>query len=352
MADPLIFSPSDAAELRCQHEGAFGSGNPLAERNTLRVVVLTAVMMVIEIAAGIMSDSMALLADGWHMGSHTVALGISAFAYVFARRHAQDARFAFGTWKVEVLGGYTSALLLAGVAALMVWESVTRLIHPAPILFDDAIAVAVVGLVVNLVCAWLLGHNHGGHGGHSHGGGHVHGHDHAHHDVHHDAHHHASHDHAHDHDSGSGGKGMDINLRSAYIHVLADASTSVFAIAALLGGKYWGANWLDPLMGIAGSVLVAVWAYGLLRDSGRVLLDAEMNTPVVRQIREVVAASPWQATISDLHVWRVSADAYACILSLSTRRDVTADEVRTALHKHGELRHVSVEITRTAGAAA
>ena len=141
---------------------------------------------------------------------------------------------------------------------------------------------------------------------------------------------------------------MDLNLRSAYLHVIADASTSVFAIAALLGGKYWAANWLDPVTGILGSVLVGAWSYGLLRDTGRVLLDAEMNAPVVQEIRKVIAASPWQATINDLHVWRVSSGAYACILSLTTPKDVTADEVRTALCKHGELRHVSVEITRAA----
>ena len=297
----------------CQHPQAFGGGNPLAERNTLRVVVLTAVMMVIEIVCGVWFNSMALLADGWHMGSHALALGISALAYVYARRHTHDTRFAFGTWKVEVLGGYTSAILLAGIAIAMVWESVARLLQPSAIRFDDAILVAVVGLIVNLVCAWMLS------------GGHGHAH-HSHDDPHHE----------------------DLNLRSAYIHVIADASTSVLAIAALIGGKFWGANWLDPVMGIVGSVLVSVWAYGLLRDTGRVLLDAEMNTPIVQEIQEVINTSSWQASISDLHVWRVGNGNYACILALATASDVTADTVRQALSIHQELLHVSVEITRTA----
>ena len=306
--------------LSCHTAAAFGAGNPLAERNTLRVVVLTAIMMVIEIACGLAFNSMALLADGWHMGSHAIALGISALAYVYARRYARDGRFAFGTWKIEVLGGYTSAVLLAVVAAIMVWESGLRLLHPSAIRFDDAIIVAVVGLAVNLLCAWLLRgkpHDHGHH-------------DHAHRDHSVDLHH------------------DDLNLRSAYVHVLADASTSVLAIAALLGGKYWGATWLDPVMGIAGSVLVSVWAVGLLRDCGRALLDAEMNAPIVDEIRQVIAESEWQAEIKDLHVWRVGNGKYACILALTSSQDVRADDVRQRLGVHEELVHVSVEVTRVA----
>ena len=308
-----VAGKSAGGEVRCQHVAAFGTGNPLAERNTLRVVVLTTVMMVVEIIGGMLFNSMALLADGWHMGSHALALGISAFAYVFARRHAHDGRFAFGTWKVEILGGYTSAILLAGVAVLMAWESAMRLMRPVAIQFDAAILVAAVGLAVNLVCAWMLG------------GAHKHEH---HHETHPNPHH-----------------SEDLNLRSAYLHVIADASTSVLAIAALLGGKYWGASWLDPVMGMAGSVLVGVWSYGLLRDTSRVLLDAEMNSPVVQEIRDVIAASPWQATINDLHVWRVSGGAYACIVSIATSHAVSAEEVRRALAIHEELRHISVEIT-------
>jgi cation diffusion facilitator family transporter len=306
---------------RCLHPQAFGGGNPLAERNTLRVVILTAVMMVVEIVCGLLFNSMALLADGWHMGSHTVALGISMLAYVYARRYARDSRFAFGTWKIEVLGGYTSAVLLAVVAFMMAWESVVRLLRPSAINFDDAMLVAVIGLAVNLVCAWMLGGHHDHEHGHEHGRGH---------------HHHGDHRHE------------DLNQRAAYLHVVADAGTSVLAIAALAGGKYWGAAWLDPVMGIAGSALVSVWALGLMRDTGRVLLDAEMHAPIVQKIQEVIEQSDWQATIKDLHVWRVGNGNYACILALATHRAVSAEDVRRALGIHEELRHVSVEITRVA----
>ncbi len=311
---------------RCLYSHAFGGGNPLAERNTLRVVALTAVMMVIEIICGMWFNSMALLADGWHMGTHALALGISALAYIYARRFAQDARFAFGTWKIEVLGGYTSAILLAVVALVMVWESVARLLHPSAIRFDDAILVAVVGLAVNLICAWLLSpgrhdQEHKEHQGHSH-----------------------AHTHPHPH--------QDLNLRSAYLHVIADASTSVLAIVALLGGKYWGADWLDPVMGIAGSVLISLWAFGLLRDTARVLLDAEMNQPIVDEIRQGIHQGAWQAEIRDLHVWRVGNGQYACILAVATASEVSAEDVRRQLSAHKELAHVSVEIIRLAGAPA
>ncbi|MCC6209072.1 MAG: CDF family Co(II)/Ni(II) efflux transporter DmeF [Gammaproteobacteria bacterium] len=305
---PLSTSPDDWS-----HSHVFDEGNPLAERNTLWVVILTAAMMVAEIAGGWMFNSMALLADGWHMSSHALALGLSVLAYAAARRFAHDARFAFGTWKIEVLGGYTSAILLIGVAGLMLYQSVERLIAPTPIHYDQAIVIAVVGLLVNLVCAWLL---MGGHGHDHHG-------------------HHGHHNHDHHHD---------LNLRSAYLHVVADAATSVLAILALIGGKFWGANWLDPAMGIAGAALVTVWAYGLLRDSGRVLLDAEMNAPVVAEIREVIEASPIKARISDLHVWRVGKGKYACILSLIITDDTEAEYFKQQLSIHEELVHITVEL--------
>ena len=235
------------------HSHQFNEGNPLAERNTLRAVVITAVMMVVEIVGGYLLNSMALLADGWHMSSHALALGLSVGAYALARRLADDRRFAFGTWKIEVLGGYSSALLLGVVAALMLFQSVERLFVPGVIHYNDAIAIATVGLAVNLTCAWLL---RGGHHGHDHHHGHTHD----------------PHDHAHHHD---------INLRSAYLHVVADAATSVLAIGALVGGKFLGAAWLDPAMGIVGAALVANWAWGLLKQSGGILLDAEMDSPVV-----------------------------------------------------------------------
>ncbi|GGI54757.1 CDF family Co(II)/Ni(II) efflux transporter DmeF [Oxalicibacterium solurbis] len=300
------------------HDHVFNDGNPLAERKTLWALGLTATMMVAEIGGGYLFNSMALLADGWHMSSHALALGLSALAYVLARRLAQDVRFAFGTWKIEILGGYTSALLLLGVAALMFWQSFERLLHPQDVHYDQAIVLAIVGLMVNLACAWLLKDDH-----HHHEHGHGHGHDHA-----HDHHHH------------------DLNLRSAYLHVVADAATSVLAIVALFGGKLYGAVWLDPAMGIVGGVLVSVWAVGLIRDSGRILLDAEMDAPVVDEIREVVADSPIAARICDLHVWRVGRQKYACILGLAVAEEVQPDYFRRQLAIHEELAHVTVEITR------
>lgn len=318
-----------AAAERLRHDHAFDQGNPLAERKTLYAVLLTAAMMVAEIVGGWLFNSMALLADGWHMGTHALALGVSVLAYALARRHAHDPRFAFGTWKIEILGGYTSAVLLAGVAALMAFESVQRLLEPRAIDYRQAIVLAALGLLVNLVCAWLLhdGHHHHHHHHHHHDHGHTHhDHDHAHHE--HDHHHH------------------DLNLRSAYLHVLADAATSVLAIVALTAGLLWGAAWLDPVMGIAGAVLVGVWAWGLLRDSGKVLLDAEMDAPVVEEIREVIANDPQRAEISDLHVWRVGKGKYACELALVTAGDAGPEHYRRALAVHEELVHVTVEVNR------
>lgn len=299
------------------HSHVFNEGNPLAQKNTTRAVILTTVMMVVEIVGGYTFNSMALLADGWHMSSHALALGLSVLAYVFARRFANDTRFAFGTWKIEVLAGYTSALLLVLVAGSMLFQSIERLLAPGPIYYDQAIALAFIGLLVNIVCAWLL----------------KDGHDHS-----HDAHGHAGHGRHH----------QDLNLRAAYVHVIADAATSVLAIVALIAGKFWGASWLDPIMGIVGAVLVAVWAYGLLRDSGRVLLDAEMNAPVVAEILDVIKASPVKATISDLHVWRVGKGKYACIVGLVTGTDASPDYFRGQLSIHEELVHITVEINKVA----
>lgn len=295
------------------HEHIFNRGNPIAEKKTAWALLLTTVMMVAEIISGYAFNSMALLADGWHMSSHSVALGLAVMAYVLARRYANDQRFAFGTWKIEILGAYTSALLLLLVAALMLYQSIERLLNPTAVHYDQAIAIAVLGLVVNLACAYLLKDDH------------THGHDHDHGHTHDDHHH-------------------DLNLRSAYMHVIADAATSVLAIIALFGGKLWGASWLDPAMGIVGAALVSVWAYGLIRDSGRVLLDAEMNAPVVEEIREVIAASPIPAAICDLHVWRVGKQKYACILTLAVHEATTPDYFRKQLAIHEELVHVTVEI--------
>jgi cation diffusion facilitator family transporter len=328
-----------------RHSHEFNDVNPLAEQRTRLVVLLTVMMMVLEIGAGWLYKSMALLADGWHMSSHAIALGLSAAAYTLARRLQRDERFAFGTWKIEILGGYTSAIFLVGVVVYMGYESVSRLMNPAPIAFNEAIGIACLGLLVNLASAWLLagaggaGHSQSHGHAHSHGG---HGHDHGHH------HSHQPHkpepklaktDHAHHHD---------LNLRSAYVHVAADAGTSLLAIGALAGGKFLGAVWLDPVMGIIGSLVVAAWAFTLLRDTGRILLDAEMDSPVVAEIRDALCRCSVPATIEDLHVWRVGRGKFACVLSVEAAGNVSPDEIRLLLAQHEELTHVTVEVNQRA----
>ncbi|EOV3795562.1 CDF family iron/cobalt efflux transporter AitP [Pseudomonas aeruginosa] len=313
-----------------RHSHRFDQGNPLAERNTRWAVLLTACMMVAEIAGGWLFNSMALLAEGWHMSSHALALGLAVLAYGAARRYANDPRFSFGTWKIEVLGSYTSALLLLLVAGLMLYQSVERLLDPSPIHYQQAMLVAALGLLVNLACAWLLrdGHAHHGHG-HSH---------------HHHHHHHHHHDHDHDHDHDHHAHRHDLNLRAAYLHVLADAATSLLAIVALAGGLLWNAAWLDPLMGIVGAVLVSVWACGLIRQSSRVLLDAQMDAPVAAEIRAAIASSPLPAELLDLHLWQVGQGKYACLLSLLTTEEGSADYFKRRLAEHEELVHITVEV--------
>ncbi|CAD5379488.1 CDF family Co(II)/Ni(II) efflux transporter DmeF [Pseudomonas sp. OF001] len=305
---------------RWMHDHVFDTGNSAAERSTRVVMWITAATMVVEIAAGWWFNSMALLADGWHMSSHAVAIGLSALAYATARRYARDPRFAFGTWKIEILGGFSSAIFLLGVAVMMVVGSVERILSPQPIQYLEAIAIAILGLLVNLVCALILGKAHHHDHGHSHG----HGHGHDHHDHHHD-----------------------LNLKSAYLHVITDAATSVLAIVALFGGWLYGWAWLDPLMGIVGAVLVAVWARGLIVDTGKVLLDREMDHPVVDEIREVVeTASDAGATrIADLHVWRVGKQVYSCAMTVVTQdATLTPDDVRERLSVHEEIVHSTIEI--------
>ncbi len=295
------------------HNHVFDEGNPLAERNTRWAVVLTLVMMVAEITGGWVFNSMALLADGWHMSSHALALGLSVAAYAAARRFAHHPRFAFGTWKIEVLGGYTSAIFLVGIAGLMLFQSVERLFAPSPIQYDQAILVAILGLMVNLACAWLLkdGHHHG----------------------------HEEHNHAHHHD---------LNLRAAYLHVIADALTSLLAIVALFGGKMWGANWLDPIMGIVGAILVTVWAVGLIKNTADVLLDAEMNKPLPHHLKRDIQQIPHVQDITDFHLWRVGKKHYACILSVTTEVSVEPDLIKDALNSYNELVHVTVEVNTQA----
>jgi cation diffusion facilitator family transporter len=299
------------------HDHVFDEGNHAAERGTRIVMWITAAMMVAEIAAGWRFNSMALLADGWHMSSHAVAIGLSAFAYAAARRYARDPRFAFGTWKIEVLGGFASAIFLLGVAALMVVGSLERIASPQPIHYQEAIFVAVIGLLVNIVCAMILGGAHDHHSEHTH-------------DEHHGHHH-------------------DLNLKSAYVHVVADAATSVLAIVALAGGLLYGWSWLDPAMGIVGAVLVAVWAKNLIVETSKVLLDREMDHPVVEEIRTAVETGPdaGQTSITDLHVWRVGKRSYACAISVVTHdKTLTANRVREQLAVHEEIVHTTVEIHR------
>ena len=288
------------APANCEVIHSFTQGNPVAERRTRWVMWLTLVVMVLEITGGWFFNSMALMADGWHMSSHAFALGLTVFAYRMAARYARDRRFAFGTWKMEILGGYTSALLLVGVAVTMLVESVERMVNPLPIGYDQAIATAVLGLAVNLVSAWMLKDDH-----HHHGHSHGHAHDHAH-----------AHATSHGHDEHAHGTHADLNLRAAYIHVLTDAATSILAILALFGGKWWGASWLDPLMGIVGAVLVGVWAKGLLRDCALVLLDAEMDNPLTERIARTLTRAAMPVKVQDLHLWRVANDKYACIVAL------------------------------------
>lgn len=309
------------------HDHAFDEGSAKAERSTRLVMWITAAMMVIEIVAGWWYNSMALLADGWHMSSHAVAIGLSALAYATARKYATDPRFAFGTWKIEVLAGFASAIFLLGVAVMMVVGSVERLLSPQEIHYQEAMMVGVLGLVVNLLCAFLLGQAH-----------HDHDHNHGHH--HHNHHHHQS---VHGHNQ----QHHDLNLKSAYLHVIADAATSVLAIVALAGGWVYGWSWLDPVTGLLGAVLVAIWSKDLIVQTGKVLLDREMDHPVVDEIRQAVEAdqSQGRTRITDLHVWRVGKKVYSCALTVVTQdAHLTAAEVRNRISVHEEVVHATIEI--------
>ncbi|MBX5089149.1 CDF family Co(II)/Ni(II) efflux transporter DmeF [Rhizobium lentis] len=321
-----------AAMNRLEHEHVFlGADHARNERRIWLVIALTAVMMVAEIAAGTVYGSMALVADGWHMSTHASALLISALAYLFARRQARNPRFTFGTGKLGDLAGFASAIILALIALLMAWESLLRLSNPVPIGFAQAIAVAVIGLAVNLASAWLLAG--GGHAAHGH---HAHGH-HAHH------HGHGGHgDHAH-HRAGAG----DNNIRAAYLHVMADALTSVLAIAALTLGSLYGWLWLDPIMGIVGGVVIANWSWSLMKSSGGILLDiVPEGETLPAEIRQAIETG--EDRITDLHVWQVGPGHHAAIVAVltSTPRDPAFYKGR--LSALTELSHVTVEVTRAA----
>jgi cation diffusion facilitator family transporter len=314
-----------AAPAPGRHDHSFGQDRRRpGERRTQLVIAITATMMIVEIVAGVLFGSMALLADGLHMASHAVALGINAYAYVYARRHARDASYSFGTGKVNTLGGFTGAVLLAGFALLMASESIQRFVVPVAIAFDQAILVAVVGLVVNGVSMWILGH---------------HGHDHAHHDHDHDHEHH----HDHHHDDGHEGGGHDHNLVSAYLHVLADALTSVLAIVALLAAKYFGLTWMDPFMGIVGAVLVARWSVGLLRATSAVLLDKNAAPEVCAAIRERIEAVDGNRVV-DLHVWCIGPDLYSLLLTVVSPAPRSPEHYKALLPRDLNVVHATVEV--------
>lgn len=298
-----------------------GSDHQRNERKVWLVIALTASMMLVEIVAGTLYGSMALVADGWHMSTHAGAMLIAVLAYHFARRHAGNPRFTFGTGKLGDLAGFVSAIVLALIALLIGWESLVRLTQPIHIDFNQAIAVAVVGLGVNLVCAWLLKDDHAHH--------HHHGHE----------HHHSNDEHH------APGKGRDNNLRAAYLHVLADALTSVLAILALLLGRSYGWSWADPAMGVVGALVIARWSWGLIRDSGSVLLDAAAEGQDVRQeIREAMA--PTGSQVTDLHVWQVGPGHFAAIVSLMAREPREPAHYKALLAHIHELSHVTVEVQR------
>jgi cation diffusion facilitator family transporter len=301
-----------------RHSHAFDPGNAAGERRTWIVVAITAVTMVVEVVAGTLTGSMALTADGWHMATHVLALGIAGFAYRFARRGAPDERFAFGTWKIEVLGSFSSALVLAVVALAMTFESVRRLFSPEAIQYEAALVVAAIGLGVNLVSALVLQDPHAGH-----------------HRDHHAVGDHEHHGHGH----------HDLNLRSAYAHVVTDAFTSVLAIVALMAGLWGGWRWMDPLMGIVGAAVILWWARGLIIDSARVLLDREMDAPVVPRIRSAIECDG-DTEVADLHVWRVGRASHAAVITVVAREPRSPDEYRARLADIPSHAHVSVVVNR------
>ena len=298
--------------IQWEHSHDFGVDSAQNKSKVKIVFWLTTIIMVLEIAAGTWSGSMALLADGWHMGTHSAAFLIAIFAYSYAKKNANNKTFSFGTGKVNYLGGFASAIALAIVALLMILESVQRIIEPNNIHFNEAIIVAVVGLIVNIVSAFILKDDH----------------------HHHD--HHGDSDHHHDHDH---------NMKAAYLHVLADALTSVLAIVALLTGKYMGIIWIDPVMGIVGAIVILHWSYGLIKESSTVLLDKSVDVSTFEKISQTLDKK--NTIINDIHVWKIASTHQAAILSVSSPSPLSTEEYKKILLESlPQLSHVSVEINK------
>lgn len=304
-------TPGETAAF--EHDHVFlGANQERNERRVWWVIALTATMMIVEITAGHWFGSMALIADGWHMSTHAAAMLIAVAAYRYARRNANNRAFTFGTGKVGDLAGFASAVTLALIALLIGWESFQRLVEPVPISFDQAIMVAVIGLIVNLLSAWLLRDD-------------DHPHDHG-------------HGHAHHH-----GHSRDNNLRAAYLHVLADALTSILAIVALLLGRAYGWSWADPIMGIVGAIVISRWSWGLIKDSGRVLLD---RVPEDSHIETIVrdAVETGKDRITDLHIWQVGPGHYSVIASIASDDPKTVAEYKSMLENLDHVSHTTVEV--------
>lgn len=292
-----------------QHDHVFGQDKvKTGERKTMLVITITVAMMIIEIGTGITFGSMALLADGLHMGSHAAALGITAFAYLYARKHANDTSFIFGTGKVNALAGFSSAILLVFFAIVMAWESISRFFNPVEIIFDQAIAVAVVGLIINAISVFILGDfKHGEREGHQH-------------------------THAH----------TDHNLKSAYLHVMADALTSLLAILALSAGMFFGFNWMDPLMGVVGAILVSKWSWSLLKDTSRTLLDREISREIQDSVKEAIENKDGNR-VADLHVWSIGPGIYSAAISVVTEHPKSANYYKELLPEIGIV-HSTLEV--------
>jgi cation diffusion facilitator family transporter len=318
------------------HDHVFlGSGHERNERRTWMVIALCALMMVAEIVGGLLFGSIALVADGLHMSTHASALLLAALAYNYARRHRNDARFSFGTGKLGDLAGFSSAIILAMIALLIAYESCTRFIWPVAIDFNEAIAIAVAGLVVNVASVLLLG------GGHAHDHGHGHKHDHSHDHAHEHAHEHP-HDHDHTQDHAQGKAHRDNNMRAAVIHVLGDAAVSVLVIAGLLLGRLFGWVWMDPVVGLIGAVVIAAWAYTLIRDTGAILLDMNPDRGMAERMRALIETDGDRLT--DLHLWRLGPGHLGAIVSVATQRPRTADYYQSLLRRFHSLSHVTVQV--------